>query len=145
MFFRRQWVPVDGVTTDPRSAPKQQFTLQGFQVTDTTTEIEFFFHLFPIALGTLAAYSNKTAAKTAVARHVPVTEAEMLIFMGLFIARSLTPSGSRRALWATGNVDDSRVLFPPPDFSIFMTRNRFESILKSLTVSNPDTVDLADP
>ena len=133
------------VNQDARNVPNQAFSLPNFTIDGTTNELHFFLLLWPIAIPTLAVWCNEAAVNANVAGFTHVTDAEMYIFLGLFILRSLVPDGSRRSLWKSSTDSDGRVLWGPPDFSQWMSRNRFDHILRFFSVHAPNAFDATDP
>ena len=127
------------VTLDARENARAEPKLVNFDITDSTSELDMFIHLLPLSIALFVSFTNAAASSgTAPVAWKPVTMAEMWVFIGLFIARSLTPMGSRRSLWPS-LTDSRRSLFHPVDFSKFMTRNRFENILRFFSVVDSST------
>jgi hypothetical protein len=133
-----EWKTVAGDwNIDPRgSIPRHPCKLIAVPDISDGGEADIFSHFFPLSMSVMATYCNLSAKSNGGppgTRWVDVSEAEMWMFMGLFIARSLTPQDSLRSLWPT-DTGDVRSLLPRPSFSTWMTRTRFETILRYLAV-----------
>jgi hypothetical protein len=131
-----KWEMVGDITEDVRAGSHiEPRIMHAPQPTASTTPLELFRLFFTESL--LQNIISATNSQPDLAG-IEISLQELLKFLGLILAMSQTPLSDRRDYWSNAESH----LFGSPKFSSFMTRDRFELILKCLRVCDFDEAAL---
>lgn len=140
-----EWVDIHALPQDGRGArrPQQRFNwkLIGFQSEEffagnfANKEFEdYFYAVFPMSYlySTIVSLTNDKLGKY---NHIFTTPGELVKFIGVLILMSFHEFGGRDELWRRGP-DPLNPFIEGADLGRVISKNRFEQLLKCLTVSD---------
>ncbi len=130
-----EWENISAVCEDVASDVRDEPALSNVRLGLDPTPYDLFRIFFPYDF--LASIVAATNSKPELARN-PVSEGEMLKFLGLWLAMSQTPLADRRDYW--GAQDEP--LLQRPNFSKYMSLGRFEALLRNFRLSEFSSDDL---
>ncbi len=118
---RQCWRRVDGINEDVRTEATKDTRLKNLKITDNTTELEIFWALTPLKeedlLQIVRAGADK--AKCRMAWEVKHIDAALCVIFGGAQFKDMTD------LWSIKR----KGMMPPPDFGLYLSRDRFRKIL----------------
>ena len=85
-----EWLPAE-LDIDPRNLPKTCFQVIGLSITEATSPVQMFLHLFPLTIPELRGYINCTARaerKRQGKRWTDLSDGELMIWLACFFAAS---------------------------------------------------------
>jgi hypothetical protein len=119
---RQCWRRVDGINTDVRTEETHETTVKNIRINDSTTELDIFWALMPLKAEDLLKIVREGAdkARCRLVWDVEHINAALCVIFGGAQFKDMTD------LWSI----KKKGMMPPPDFGLYLSRDRFRKILR---------------
>ena len=119
---KKSWTRVDGMPTDARGEKREDTVFKNLRINDDTTELEVFLALLPLSPEKLLEIMRDGSARYGDKQKWNVDH----IFSALCVLFGGGQFKEGTDLWSVRR----KGMMPAPDFGLYLSRNRFEKILR---------------